>query len=197
MYKCRTGGSPYLPCQDYNLRSHRGKKKIIIIDKQAQQMLKARGVVEGSHSLPYSVWRCQRSPASGGKEMRGETQSSPHGSVRPSLSIATSFHPALLTRGAVLDASVPTVEDKEDSTAGLKLNALLSFFTQLTWQVQLRAFKRTSVWKAGYPYFFLPNLCFSPSSSRPKQQEERQWHEKLCATAKTCHLGSLHSKSRV
>lgn len=140
MYKCRTGGSPYLPCQDYNLRSHRGKK-IIIIDKQAQQMLKARGVVEGSHSLPYSVWRCQRSPASGGKEMHGETQSSPHGSVRPSLSIATSFHPALLTRGAVLDVLVPMVEGKEDSAAGLKLNALLSFFTQLTWQVQLRAFK--------------------------------------------------------
>lgn len=77
-YKRRRGGSPYLA--KITISKVTGKKKNII-DQQARQTLKARGVVEGSRSLPYSVWGCETRQGSGAKEMHEETQTSPQGPI--------------------------------------------------------------------------------------------------------------------
>lgn len=106
-----------LPCQDYNLKSHRGKKKII--DKQAQQMLKARGVVEGSHSLPYSAWGCETRQGSGAKKLHEETQTSPQRLIHCRLLSEVSYQKSSLDVKSRVDV-------KRGISTGLKCRALLS-----------------------------------------------------------------------
>lgn len=74
MYKCRTQSSPY-PAEITILKvtgENNPKENKPKIDKQAQQMLKARGVVEGSHSFPYCVDARHAQPLEGNRCM-GET----------------------------------------------------------------------------------------------------------------------------
>lgn len=61
---------------------------------------------------------------------------------------------SLLTRRVAFVVAVPMVNIK-NSTVRCKPNTPLSF-TQHTWQVQLRVFKRTSVWKSCCLHFFPP-----------------------------------------
>lgn len=139
MYRCRTQGSPYPDEITISkvIGENKTKQNKTKIDKQAQQMLTAKGVVEGSYSFPYCVDARHAQPLEGNRCMeRHET-----------IPMAQAGHPyhcnlllqsSLLSRTVVPVVAVPMVNIKH-KVSRCKPHNLLSF-TQHTWQVQLRAF---------------------------------------------------------